>query len=139
MFYDSWCPLCVAEVRQLQALDQRGDLCFVDIHTERFREEWPHIDPVRADRVLHAQRADGSMLYGLDVSAEAWALVGKHRWLKLLRLPVIRWFADLGYRVFARYRYSISFLLTGQRRCATCDPDNRTNCSAVPDQPRAKG
>jgi len=128
MFYDSWCPLCAAEVRQLQALDVNGDLQFVDIHGADFRTDWPHIDPERANRILHAQRDDGTMLYGLDVSAAAWATVGRHRWLKLLRLPVIRWFADMGYRLFARYRYSISFLLTGQRRCDACDPDNRASC-----------
>lgn len=121
MFYDSLCPLCVAEVHQLQDLDNHNSLQFVDIHRQDFRDEWPHIDPVKADRVLHAQRADGSMVYGLDVSAEAWALVGKHRWLKLLRLPVIRWFSDLGYKVFARHRYAISYLLTGQRRCDVCE------------------
>jgi predicted DCC family thiol-disulfide oxidoreductase YuxK len=129
MFYDSFCPLCVAEVEQLRSLDRRGDLRFVDIHAEDFATRWPHIDPVAADRVLHAQLADGSMLYGLDVSAEVWATVGKHRWLRLLRLPVVRWFADLGYRLFARYRYSISFLLTGKRRCDTCSLE-RTDCGA---------
>ena len=121
MFYDSLCPLCVAEVQQLQALDKHSALQFVDIYGENFRDQWPHIDPVKADKILHAQRADGSMVYGLDVSAEAWALVGKHRWLKLLRLPVIRWISDLAYKVFARHRYTISYLLTGQRRCAVCE------------------
>jgi predicted DCC family thiol-disulfide oxidoreductase YuxK len=122
MFYDSLCPLCVAEVQQLKDLDKHGALLFVDIHREDFRTRWPGIDPVRADRILHAQRADGSMVYGLDVSAEAWALVGRHRWLKLLRLPVVRWFSDLAYSVLARHRYTISFLLTGQRRCTVCKP-----------------
>ena len=123
MFYDSYCPLCVAEVAQLQALDTDNNLQFVDIHAEDFSRNWPQIDPDSADRVLHAQRADGSMLYGLDVSAEVWATVGRHRWLKLLRLPVIRWVTDFGYWLFARYRYPISYLLTGQRRCGPCAAD----------------
>ena len=126
MFYDSYCPLCVAEVAQLQKLDERRHLTFVDIHTEEFSRNWPHIDPEAADRKLHAQCEDGSMLYGLDVSAEVWATVGRHRWLKLLRLPVVRWFADVAYWLFARYRYSISYLLTGQRRCESCSTDRRT-------------
>jgi predicted DCC family thiol-disulfide oxidoreductase YuxK len=129
MFYDSFCPLCVAEVEQLRNLDQQGDLRFVDIHAEDFSRRWPHIDPLAANRVLHAQRADGSLLFGLDVSAEVWATVGKHRWLRLLRLPVVRWFADLGYRLFARYRYSISYLLTGKRRCDACSLE-RAGCGS---------
>ena len=44
----------------------------------------------------------------------------KKKWLMLLRLPVVRWFSDIGYLVFARYRYDISYLLTGQRRCEPC-------------------
>ena len=128
MFYDSYCPLCAAEVEQLQSLDQQDRLQFVDIHGERFNSDWPHIDADAANRVLHAQREDGSMLYGLDVSAEVWSMVGRHRWLKLLRLPVIRWFADIAYRLFARYRYTISFLLTGQRRCNVCKTD-QSGCS----------
>src|SRR5210317_1540292 len=124
MFYDSYCPLCVAEIKELRALDRQQALVFIDIHSEGFKQSWPHIDPLEANRVLHAQREDGSMVYGLDVSVEAWGMVGKHRWLKLLRLPVIRWFSNLGYRMFARYRYTISFLLTGQRRCETCKSEN---------------
>jgi len=120
LFYDSFCPLCVSEVDQLRTLDQQGAMAFVDIHEEGFRKDWPHIDPDAANRILHAQWDDGTMLYGLDVSAQAWSLVGRHRWLKLLRLPVARWFADLGYRIFARHRYFISYLLTGQRRCERC-------------------
>lgn len=120
LFIDSRCPLCAAEVEQLQSLDTAGRLRFVDIHHADFAADWPHIDADEADRRLHAQRDDGSMLYGLDVSAEAWSMVGKHRWLRLLRLPVIRLASDLAYRVFARYRYAISYLLTGQARCDVC-------------------
>ncbi len=138
MFYDSYCPLCVAEVTQLQGLDADNALQFVDIHAEDFSRDWPQIDPDSANRVLHAQRADGTMLYGLDVSAEVWATVGRHRWLKLLRLPVVRWFTDVGYRLFARYRYSISYLLTGQRRCELCSADGGScpprNSAAANDQ-----
>ena len=136
MFYDSFCPLCVAEVQQLRTLDRQGELLFVDIHAEGFATRWPHIDPAAADRILHAQRADGSMLYGLDVSAEVWATVGKHRWLKLLRLPIVRGLADVGYRLFARHRYSISFLLTGKRRCESCllePPECRSPNASAPD------
>ncbi|MCB1671110.1 MAG: DUF393 domain-containing protein [Gammaproteobacteria bacterium] len=124
MFYDSSCPLCVAEINQLRSLDRNGALRFVDIHASDFLARWPHIDPLAANRKLHAQCADGTMLYGLDVTVAVWASVGRHRWLKLLRLPGIRWFADLGYRFFARHRATLSLLLTGRRHCTAdsgCD------------------
>lgn len=125
LFYDSYCPLCAAEMDQLRRFDQQGRLRFADIHAPDFAERYPDIDPVAADRILHARYADGRMIYGLDVTHQAWALVGRHRWLAVLRWPVIRWFADLGYRFFARYRYGISLVLTGQRRCSA-----QTGCAA---------
>ena len=71
-------------------------------------------------RKLHAQNVNGDMLYGLDVTAVAWSLVGKYRFLKILRWPVIRSISDLVYKLFAKYRDSISLLLTGKRRCQQC-------------------
>ena len=116
VFYDSHCPLCMAEIRQLAALDVHGRLRLEDIHGEDFSQRFPHIDPQQADRVLHGQFEDGRMIYGLDVTAEAWGRVGKHRWLKVLRWPLLRPLSDLGYRLFARYRHPLARLLTGQSR-----------------------
>jgi len=126
LFYDSYCPLCATEMDQLRELDKQQRLRFEDIHAADFAERYPDIDPQAADRILHARYADGRMIYGLDVTHQAWKLVGKHRWIAILRWPVIRWFADIGYRFFARYRYGISFVLTGQRRCS---PDG--SCSTA--------
>ena len=66
------------------------------------------------------------MLLGLDVTAMAWGLTGKHCWVKLLRLPLIKPVADKTYLAFAKNRYRISYLLTGQKRC-TAD-----SCSIEP-------
>lgn len=118
LFYDSYCPLCANEMAQLRRLDTHQRLRFEDIHADDFSQRYPDIDPQAADRILHARYDDGRMIYGLDVTHQAWALVGKQRWLAVLRWPVIRCFADLGYRFFARYRYGISLVLTGQRRCS---------------------
>ena len=117
IFYDGRCPLCAAEMKQLRQLDDAGKLRLEDINRPDFKQRFPHIDPVEADRVLHGQWANGTLIYGLDVTQQAWALVGRHQWLKLLRLPLVRWFADFGYLFFARYRRQISRLLTGSSRC----------------------
>lgn len=117
IFYDSRCPLCRAEMQQLQAYDKNASLRFADIHAHDFSQRYPHIDPQRANRILHGQLDNGEVLLGLDVTWRAWSLVGKHKWLALLRWPIIRYVADGAYLLFARYRYGISFLLTGQSRC----------------------
>lgn len=120
LFFDGFCPLCKAEMDKLARLDDKDLLRFEDIQQADFTDRFPNIDPVEADRILHGQYEDGRMIYGLDVTHQAWSLVGCHRWLAMLRWPVIRWFADLGYRIFAKNRYSISYLFTGQRRCESC-------------------
>jgi predicted DCC family thiol-disulfide oxidoreductase YuxK len=125
IFYDSQCPLCLAEMQQLKGYDDLGRLNFVNLNTDNFSQRYPHIDPVRANRILHGQLETGEILLGLDVTYRAWSLVGKHKWLALLRWPIIRHLADGFYLLFARYRYGISYLLTGQSRCTgICALDN---------------
>ena len=119
IFYDSQCPLCLNEMVALARRNRDGCLDFEDIHRDDFCQRFPHIDPRAADRVLHAQRANGDLLFGLDVTAEAWALVGQPLF-RLLRLPVLRVLSDLGYRLFARHRYRLSRWLTGKARCTAC-------------------
>ena len=61
------------------------------------------------------------MIFGLDVSVQAWRIVGRHRWLGILRAPGIRIIADLAYRFFARYRSLFSLLFTGRLKCESCE------------------
>jgi predicted DCC family thiol-disulfide oxidoreductase YuxK len=117
VFFDGHCPLCTKEIALLKQLDTRQKLHFEDIHAIDFVYRYPYIDVVAADRRLHGQLANGQIITGLDVTAQAWSLVGHHRWLQILRWPVIRWFADLAYLVFARFRHPIARLFGGK----TCD------------------
>ncbi|OOE66588.1 thiol-disulfide oxidoreductase DCC [Salinivibrio sp. ML198] len=120
VFYDSMCPLCVKEMRKLSRWDTEGVLQLVDIHQADFCDRFPHVDPSSANRILHAQDCSGKMVYGLDATYIAWQAVGKGHWVKWLRRPGIAWFADKAYLFFARHRYRISALLTGQARCQRC-------------------
>jgi len=108
IFYDGQCPLCRMEIDHLKKLDSSGQLELQDITVSDFSARFPHIDTQAADRVLHGELADGSMIYGLDVTCTAWQLVGKGHWFAFLRWPLIRPLADLGYRFFARHRHRIS-------------------------------
>ena len=116
LFYDGSCPLCVNEMLQLQQADTCGHIQLEDISDPDFSARFPQIDPLQANLVLHAMTPDNRILQGLDATCAAWGLTGKQAWLKRLRWPLIKPFADLGYRLFARYRYQISWVLTGQRR-----------------------
>ena len=120
IFYDSYCPLCSAEINQLKAYDRDNQLSFEDIHAVDFVQRYPYVDKLKANKLLHGQLNNGGMIYGLDVTCMAWKTVGKHRWLSILRWPVIRWFADLAYLFFARHRNRISSLLTGNKKDIEC-------------------
>lgn len=120
IFYDSYCPLCSAEINQLKAYDSNNQLSFEDIHDVDFVQRYPYIDKVEANKILHGQLSNGDMIYGLDVTCMAWTTVGKHRWLAILRWPVIRWFSDRAYLFFARHRNTISSLVSGKNKDLNC-------------------
>ncbi|WP_418358172.1 thiol-disulfide oxidoreductase DCC family protein [Shewanella basaltis] len=119
IFYDGTCPLCLNEMKQLKRHDSLNRIALEDINAADINQRFPDLDVVQANTLLHGLQADGTWLYGLDVTAKAWGLTGKHAWVKLLRLPVIKPVADLAYLAFARNRYRISYLLTGKKRCDT--------------------
>lgn len=138
LFYDSHCPLCLAEMRQLKAFDSVGQLAFADLHAPDFFERYPHIDRLKACRILHGQLDSGELLLGLDVTCLAWSLAGRHKWLTLLRWPIVKPIADAVYLLFARYRGHISWLLTGKSRCNSCSLDalEYNRHQALCDEPR---
>ncbi|MCG3863783.1 MULTISPECIES: DUF393 domain-containing protein [unclassified Photobacterium] len=129
IFYDGSCPLCIAEMKQLRQLNEHHKkLQFEDILVPDFNQRFPDISKEKASSILHGllttQTGDEQqLLLGLDVTYKAWNLVGKKKWLKILRLPVIRIVADKAYLFFARNRYRISYLLTGKSRCSSCSID----------------
>jgi len=124
IFYDGGCPLCVREMRHLKRLDKSHRIQFEDIHRPAFGDEFGYIDVTKANQYLHGQRASGELIYGLDVTHQAWSLVGRGWLTAPLRWPIVRWFADHAYRFFAKHRGAISKRLTGQARCEQCSLDD---------------
>lgn len=120
VFYDGNCPLCLREMIALKEYDQDNLLQLENIYGESFNTRFPHIDPIRADKILHGQWEDGTLIFGLEVTCSAWKLVGKHKWIQVLRWPFIKPIANVGYRFFARYRHSIAAVVSGKRTCDRC-------------------
>ncbi|WP_256384753.1 thiol-disulfide oxidoreductase DCC family protein [Photobacterium toruni] len=125
IFYDSSCPLCIAEMRQLQTHNNHQQLLFEDILAADFNQRFPYINITDASTILHGLYFPDpqQLLLGLDVTYLAWKSIGKKKWLALLRWPIIRFFADKCYLFFARNRYKISYLFTGKSRCKNCKID----------------
>lgn len=125
IFYDGFCPLCVREMDHLRKIDAKQKLRLEDIQQPDFSHRYPQIDKSEASAILLSLQPDGRLLRGLDSTHKAWSLVGKGWRTAWLRWPVIRWFADKAYLFFARNRYAISHLLTGQARCNSCSIGNQ--------------
>jgi predicted DCC family thiol-disulfide oxidoreductase YuxK len=113
----------MAEMKQLKAYDTADQIQLVDLHANDFSAHYPHIDKTDAMNILHGQLNSGEILQGLDVTCQAWSLVKKHRWLMLLRWPLIKPLADRAYRFFARHRNRISHFLMGNATCNSCTPN----------------
>jgi len=121
IFYDGYCPLCLMEMDKLKRLDKQQNIRFVDINESSFSVLYPHLDWQVLNARIHGYLEDGTLISGLDVTYLAWKLVGKGWVYAPLRWPVISWFADIAYNLFAKHRYRISYLLTGKKHCVPCD------------------
>jgi predicted DCC family thiol-disulfide oxidoreductase YuxK len=119
IFYDGNCPLCNTEMQSLKKADNEQKIVLEDINKADFNRRFPHISKDKAMKILHAQTQTGELIYGLDVTYQAWKKVGKHRWLIILRLPVIKFFADHSYLFFAKYRQPISRFLMPNTACTS--------------------
>lgn len=120
LLYDGHCPLCIKEMAKLKQFDVNNKIDLVDIRLleyPEFNEQFPNVDKDYALKILHGINRDGTVLLGLDANVHAWELVGKYKYLKILRVWPVKWFADLGYLFFAKYRMQISRLFLG----ASCD------------------
>ena len=81
--------------------------------------------------ILQGQLENGRYIEGLDVTHKAWSLVGKGYLTAVLRLPIIAFFSDKAYLMFAKNRYRISALLTGKAYSQTStDYGNDCACQA---------
>ena len=120
LFYDGYCPLCVAEMDKLKSYDKDNNLIFEDIQKPDFESRFPELIWQDLNDRIHGQLQDGTMVTGLDVTYLAWKHVGKGWVYAPLRWPIVRLLADAFYVFFARYRYTISYLLTGKKRGSSC-------------------
>ncbi len=111
LLYDGECPLCRCEAEWLKRRDTRGRLALEDISALGFD---PQRYGLRADEVqaaIHGVLRDGRVVRGMDAVREAYRVVGLGWIAAPTRWPVVRWWADRLYRLFARNRVRIGRIL----------------------------
>lgn len=107
LFYDSTCPICAWEKRNLARKDKRGCIGFIDIHATDFKPEVYGITMPELMERLHAMTADGRMIKGVDTLIESYRAVGWWWAYKPIAMIPRPW-AERAYGWFADHRHALS-------------------------------
>lgn len=116
LLFDSECPFCRLEVQWLQRRDRHGRLGAIDIAAPGFDPSRFGLTRERVHARLHGVTATGEVIEGMAAIRAAWRAAGLGWVMAPTAWPVLRWFADAGYWLFARYRVPLGRLFG--RRCA---------------------
>ncbi len=120
VFYDGDCPLCKREIDMIRRKDRGGQLKLTDIADENFVAEGRTLKELM--REIHGRTAKGDFVTGVDVFREIYRCLGFGFLVNISSLPVIRQALDLGYRLFAyfRYRHAMHRMKKQGRDCESC-------------------
>lgn len=122
IFYDGACRVCSAEMEHYRRKDHGGRLVFVDIGSPDFRPQEHGKSLAEFMARMHLCDAQGDFVSGIEAFQAIWrACPGP--WLpaaaRLIGLPGLNQLAQLGYALFARYRY---LLPKKDCKAGACDP-----------------
>jgi predicted DCC family thiol-disulfide oxidoreductase YuxK len=119
LLYDGACPICRAEMDRLAQRDALRRLVFVDIAEPGFDAGRYGATLGAMQRLIHAVRADGTLVVGVEVLRLAYSAVGLGFLFAPMALPGLKPWAERAYAAFARNRYRVSAAV-----CATgiCQP-----------------
>lgn len=107
IYYESACPLCNAEMSNLMLRNTRGLLRFEDVSAPGFNDMPTGTTMNDLLDLIHAQKADGSVIKGVEVFRMAYEAVGLGWVTAATRWPVIGPLADRVYPVLARNRHRL--------------------------------
>lgn len=107
LLYDSACPICAWEKRNLRRHDQSGRLGFIDIHASGFDSAAYGVTMQDLMGRMHGVTAEGRLVIGVEALIESYRAV--NWWWAYVPLSLIpRSLANRGYAWFADHRYAIS-------------------------------
>lgn len=118
LLFDGQCPFCRREVEWLQRRGRGAGLGAIDISAPGFDPARFGLSLAAVHRRLHGVYADGTVVEGMPAIRAAWRAAGLGWVMAPTGWPLLRWCADLGYALFARYRVPLGRLF-GRRKCAT--------------------
>lgn len=107
LYYESACPLCNAEMTNLMLRNAEGLLVFADVSAPGFNALPEGAGMADVLELIHARRADGQLVKGVEVFRLAYEAVGLNWVTTALRLPVLGTLAERFYPALARNRHHI--------------------------------
>ena len=106
--YDGGCPLCLRETNFLKSKDTKKFINFVDISNNYIPENFKNISYIQAMDNLHGIRSSGEIIFGVDVLAYSYELVGLG-WIYFpTKLPILSNFIRFLYKYWAKYRLKLT-------------------------------
>ena len=121
VFFDGDCPLCKREIDWLRKRDQKRQVKFTDIADPDFDAVLLGKTQAELMARIHGRLPDGAWIEGVEVFRRLYSAVGLGWLVAPTKLPLVRNFLNLGYRIFARYRLR----LTGRCDSGKC-PTKKT-------------
>lgn len=118
LWFDGECPICRREVDWLRARDKHGRLRAIDIAAPSFDARVFGLDRAALEARLHGRHADGRIVTGMAAMRGAWQAIGRGWLIAPTGWPILRWFFDRAYDVFARHRIRIGRWF-GRKDCTT--------------------
>ncbi|MEM9530068.1 MAG: DUF393 domain-containing protein [Pseudomonadota bacterium] len=103
VYYDGKCPVCVAEIEELQKADWEKSLDFVDCACESFADPdaaKAGITQSRLLRAMHVRSKDGQWYRGADAFAEVYGSLNMDRVARFWASPA----GTAAYRTFLAFR-----------------------------------
>ena len=106
--YDGSCPLCLRETNFLKTKDTKKFINFVDISNNYFPENYKNISYKEAMDNLHGILSSGEIIFGVDVLAYSYELVGLG-WIYFpTKLPILSNLIRFLYKYWAKYRLKLT-------------------------------
>jgi len=106
--FDGGCPLCLRETNFLKSKDKKNFINFIDISINYIPENFKNISFKQAMENLHGIRGSGEIIYGVDVLAYSYELVGLGWIYYPTKLPILSDFIRFLYKYWAKNRLKLT-------------------------------
>jgi predicted DCC family thiol-disulfide oxidoreductase YuxK len=108
LLYDAACPMCSREVRMINRFNGEGNLLLEDISAPGFDASRYGLTQKEVMGHIHAIRADGKAVTGMEAFRQCYAAVGLGFLMAPTGWPMLRTVFDRGYEWFAQNRLKLT-------------------------------